>query len=121
MVEQDLGQATIVYDDPGEGTIEERVENEHVAYFQDHWIVRTGEDESGNDTVRRIPAQRVYYVERSVEEFEQEVETLRTRVESLADQVRSKVLGGGEDGNEEKVYHIEVEGGDGDDGGPSAS
>ena len=32
-LEKDLGAATIVYDDPDEGTVERSVPNEHVAYF----------------------------------------------------------------------------------------
>ena len=95
MVDTDLGEATIVYEDPDDGTTEKTIENEHVAYFQDHWIVKTGEHEQGHDVVRRIPAKRVYYVERSVEEFEHEVETLRDQVQSMADEIRSKLLGGG--------------------------
>ena len=86
MVEEDLGQATIVYDHPDEGTAEETVDNEHLAYVQDHWIVKTGENEAGHDTVRRIPAQRVYYVERDIEEFEREVRTVIDEVQSLADE-----------------------------------
>ena len=95
MVERDLGQATIVYENR-EGESEERtVQNEHVAYFQDHWIVRTGEHERGHDVVQRIPAQRVYHVERSVEQFEEEIKTLRDQVQSVAEDLRSKIMGGG--------------------------
>ncbi|WP_435333689.1 hypothetical protein [Haloarchaeobius sp. TZWWS8] len=98
MVDRDLGEAVIVYDDPDDGTVEKTVKNEHVAYFQDHWIVKTGEDE-GADLVRRIPVQRVHYVERSVEEFENEVSTLRDQVQSVADDLRSKFLGGDDRGD----------------------
>jgi hypothetical protein len=94
MVERDLGEATIVYEDPREGTVEWTRQNEHVAYFQDHWIVRVNEDESETDEVRRIPAQRVHYVERSVEEFEEEVSTLRDQVQSFAGDLQEKLLGG---------------------------
>ena len=80
-----------MYEDPGEGTVERTVENENVAYFQDHWIVKLDEDEAGNDIVRRIPHQQVYYVERSVEEFEDEVETLRDQVESFARNIQSSL------------------------------
>ena len=84
MTEAELGKATILYEDPNEGTVEETVDNEYVAYFQDHWIIKTGEHEDGKDIVRRIPATRVYYVERNVEEFEAEVKTLRDQVQSMA-------------------------------------
>ena len=94
MVEQDLGEATIVYEDADGETVEKTVQNEYVAYFQDHWMVKTGEDEQGRDLVRRIPTQRVYHVERTVEQFEQEVKTLRDQVQSVADDLRSKLLGG---------------------------
>lgn len=93
MTDADLGTATIVYEHPEDGTVEEEIENENVAYFQDHWILKRDEDESGNDLVRRIPAQRVYYVDRSVEEFEEEVKTVKDQVESLASDLRSKLPG----------------------------
>lgn len=84
-MEQGLGEATIVYDAPHEEEpAEMQVENEHVVYFQDHWLVKTGEDERGNDRVRRIPANRVYHVERSVEKFEEEAQTVLDRLQSLA-------------------------------------
>lgn len=117
MVEEDLGEATIVYEDPEEGTVEQTVENEHIAYFQDHWIIKTGEDE-GLDTIRRIPYQRVYYVERSVEEFQEEVKTLTDRVQSVADEVRSR-LGGGSSGSRDEPHTVEIgtSNGDEDNGG----
>ena len=93
MADPDLGTATIVYDDPDEGTVEHTVENERIAYFQDHWIVKLDEDDAGNDIVRRIPYERVYYVERSVERFEDEVKTLRNQVESFAEDIQSTLLG----------------------------
>ncbi len=85
MVEEDLGEATIVYEGP-DGTVERTVENEHVAYVQDHWIVKTGENEAGHDTVRRIPSERVYYVERDVEQFEREAATVFGELQSVADE-----------------------------------
>ena len=91
MTEADLGKATIAYEDTNGDTVEETVENEYVAYFQDHWMVKTGEAESGEDVVRRIPAQRVYYVERNVEKFEEEVMTLRNQVQSLASDISGEV------------------------------
>lgn len=111
MVEEDMGQATIVYEDPDDGTVEKTVDNEHIAYFQDHWIVKTGDSERDRDTVRRIPHQRVYYVERSVEEFEAEIKTLRNQVQSFADDLRSKLLGG-ESHDQSEVRHIDVESGE---------
>lgn len=113
MVERDLGQATIVYEDPEEGTVERTVQNEHIASFQEHWILRTGEDDEGHDVVRRIPYHRVYYVERSVDEFEEEVRTVRRQVQSFADDLREKFLGGGggTDRNQD-VHRIDVESGE---------
>ncbi|APW99277.1 hypothetical protein CHINAEXTREME_16515 [Halobiforma lacisalsi AJ5] len=96
-LERDLGEATIVYEDPDEGTVRKTVPNEHVAYFQDHWIIKTDEDEEGNDIVRRIPSKRVHYVERSVERFEEEVETLVDQVQSFASELRTKIPVGGDD------------------------
>ena len=128
MVEEDFGEATIAYEDPDEGTVERTVQNEHVAYFQDHWIIKTDESEDGRDTVRRIPAQRVYYVERSVEEFEEEVKTLKDQVQSFTDDLRSKLLGGGGGGSgsgtgsETEPYRIEVKDGEsGESGGSGES
>jgi hypothetical protein len=124
MVEEDLGEATIAYEDPDEGTVERTVQNEHVAYFQDHWILKTDESDAGRDTVRRIPTQRVYYVERSVEEFEQEVATLKDQVQSFTDDLRSKLLGGGgsgsETGEETEPYRIEVKSGESEESGESS-
>lgn len=45
-LEYELGQATTVYDDPGEGAVRKSVSNEHVAHFQDHWMVKVAEDEN---------------------------------------------------------------------------
>lgn len=116
-LETDLGRATIVYEDPNEGTTEKAVPNEHVAYFQDHWIVKMDEDEEGHDVVRRIPARRVHYVERSVEEFEREVRTLRDQVESFAADLRTKLpVGGGGGGGERDAHRIDVGSGGGDEG-----
>ncbi|WP_158058113.1 hypothetical protein [Halorussus halophilus] len=119
MVEEDLGEATIVYEDPDEGTVEKTVQNEHVAYFQDHWMVKTGEDEQGRDTVRRIPTTKVHYVERTVEEFQDEMKTFRDQVQSFTDDLRSKLLGehgshgrGSGEVEDEEVYRIDVESGE---------
>lgn len=108
-LERDLGQATIVYEDPDEDTVRKTVPNEHIAYFQDHWLVKTEEDDQGNDIVRRIPSRRVHYVERSVEEFEEEIKTLRDQVQTVATNLRSRILGGGEDDDESETHSIEVE------------
>ena len=112
-LERELGQATIVYDDPEE-TVEKTVPNEHIAYFQDHWMIKVEEDEEGNDIVRRIPSRRVYYVERSVEEFEKEVETLIDRVQSFASELQTKIPVGGDSATDEPVdpHRINVEEGE---------
>lgn len=99
-LERDIGQATIVYEDPEDGTVERTVENEQIVYFQDHWLLKAGEDDEGNDVVRRIPDHKVYYVERSVEEFEEEIKTIRNQVQSFADDIRGKLPIGGQDEEE---------------------
>ncbi|GAA0664206.1 hypothetical protein ACFQDG_06010 [Natronoarchaeum mannanilyticum] len=84
MPDPELGQATIVFDDP-DGDVESiEVDNEHIVYFQDHWQVKTGEDEEGNDVVRRIPRGKVHYVERSVEEFQD-------RIDALVDKAKNRL------------------------------
>lgn len=109
-LERDIGQATIVYEDPEEGPAELTVENEQIAYFQDHWTLKAGEDGEGNDVVRRIPEHKVYYVDRSVEEFEEEVRTIRNQVQSFAEDIRTKLpIGGRDEGDGERS-----EGEDGD-------
>ncbi|APX96195.1 hypothetical protein [Natronorubrum daqingense] len=117
-LERDLGEATIVYDEPDEGTVNKTVPNEHIAYFQDHWIIKTDEDEEGHDIVRRIPAQRVHYVERSVEQFEEEVQTVVDQVQSFAADLRTKIpVGGGNSGEQERPepHRISIDrDGDGD-------
>jgi len=106
----DNHDARIVYEDPVEGTVERDVENEHLAYFQDHWILKTGERD-GRDVIRRIPVDRVHYVERTVPEFADEVSTLKSRVESVADDLREKFRTGREETTDD-VTRIEVESGD---------
>lgn len=112
MANPELGEAVIVYEDPEEGTTERTVQNERIAYFQDHWILKFDEDDAGNDVVRRIPRENVHYVDRSVEKFEQEVQTLRNQVESFADDLRSTLFGderkSGESGESEPL-RIDVE------------
>lgn len=117
-LDRDVGEATIVYETPDGETNERTVPNEHVAYFQDHWIVKTGEDDEGRDLVRRIPAQRVYHVERTVEEFKEEVKTVRDQVQSFASELRTKIAGdGGESGGDDAVDPIDIDIGDDEDGG----
>ncbi|WP_458206595.1 hypothetical protein [Haladaptatus sp. NG-SE-30] len=74
MPDPDVGTATIVYDDPGEGTIERDIENEDVVYFDDHWLIKVGENDEGDDVVRRIPRERVHYVQRSIDELEKKLQ-----------------------------------------------
>ncbi len=87
----DLGRATITYEGPEGETVETKVDNEKIAYFQDHWIIETGESDEGYDRVRRIPSHRVYYVERDVDEFKEEVKSLRNQVQTFASEVKSKL------------------------------
>jgi hypothetical protein len=115
MTDEDLGQATIVYEDPNEGTVEKTVDNELLAYFQDHWILKTDE-EGDRDIVRRIPLHKVYYVERSVEEFEEEVATLRNQVESFAGNLRERLFGSEQGESSEESLSIDV----GDDSNSSS-
>ncbi|MFB6164308.1 MAG: hypothetical protein ABEJ31_04040 [Haloarculaceae archaeon] len=84
----ELGQATIVYEDPEEGTTSQTVKNEQVLYVRDHWVVQTGKDDQGNDLMLQIPRDRVHHVQRNVEHFEEEAKTVRHRVESIADDIR---------------------------------
>ena len=91
MSELELGQSTIVYDHPEEGTTEETVDNEQLVYARDHWMVRSGTDDEGNDLMKQIPKERVHYVERDVERFEDEAATVKSRVESMARDLRQKL------------------------------
>ena len=84
MVDPKLGRATIVYDKLDAGQVEITVDNEYIAYFDDHWLVKIGEDDDGNDVVRRIPRDRVEYVERSVEEFQ-------NKLDMMADEARERL------------------------------
>ena len=106
-LEEDLGQATIVYENPEGETVEKTVPNEHIAYFQDHWIIKT-EERGDHDIVRRIPSERVYYTERSVEEFEEEIQTIRNRIESFAGTLRDRLPVGDEDDESPDSHKIEV-------------
>lgn len=91
MEELELGQATIVYEDPDEGVIEETVDNEEIVYARDHWMVRTGTDDEDNDLMKQIPRDRVHRVDRTVQKFEEEAQTVRRRVESLASDLRERI------------------------------
>ena len=91
MEELELGTATIVYDDPDEGVVEETVQNEQIVYARDHWMVKTGTDDEGNDLMSQIPSHRVHRVDRTVERFEEEAGTVRRRVESIAQDLRQKL------------------------------
>jgi len=102
MEELELGQATIVYEDPDEGIVEETVDNEALVYAYDHWNVRSGTDEDGNDLMKQIPRDRVHRVDRNVEKFEEQAGTVRKRVESLASDLRERIPVGG-DGRRETM------------------
>jgi len=95
MDELQLGQATIVYEDPEEGVVAETVDNEEIVYARDHWMVRTGTDEADNDLMKQIPRDRVHRVDRTVETFEEEARTVRRRVESIASDLRERIPVGG--------------------------
>jgi len=98
MDDLELGQATIVYDDPDGGVAERTVDNESILYVRDHWHVRTGTDDDGNDLMIQIPKERVHRVDRTVETFEEQAGTVRRRVESLASDLRERIpVTGGED------------------------
>ncbi|KZN24081.1 hypothetical protein A4G99_06365 [Haladaptatus sp. R4] len=71
----DTGTATIVYDDPEGEVIEREAENDDIVYFDDHWLIKVGVNDEGDDMVRRVPRERVHYVERSIDELEKKVES----------------------------------------------
>jgi len=113
MSELDLGQATIVYEDPDEGRTAETLDNEQVVYARDHWMIKAGTDDEGNDVMRQLPRDRVHYVERSVEQFEEEASTVRHRIESLADDLRRKIpVSGPREPPTEKSERVTIETGD---------
>ncbi|WP_232700830.1 hypothetical protein [Halobacterium wangiae] len=86
----ELGQATIVYEDE-DGVVEETVDNEQLVYARDHWMIKSGTDDEGNDLMQQIPATRVYRVSRNVERFEEETQTMRHRVETFASDLRERL------------------------------
>ena len=79
----DVGTARLVYE-TADGVERLDVDNEHLAFVDDHWVVvqPDGDDEGG--TVTRIPRDRVYRVERSVDELE-------SRARELLDKATSKL------------------------------
>jgi hypothetical protein len=91
MEQLELGEATIVYEDPEEGRTEMTVDNEELVYAKDHWMLPVDTDEAGNDLMRHVPRDHVYHVDRSVEEFEEEVATVRNRVESIAKDLQDRL------------------------------
>jgi hypothetical protein len=117
MNELELGQATIIYDDPESGTVTETVDNEDLVYVRDHWMVKTGTDEDGNDLMHQIPRDRVHHVTRNAEAFEEQIQTVRHRVESIASDLRERLpvdIGeggrrGGEPPSESTTVQIETE------------
>lgn len=85
----ELGKATIVYETATGDLERATVDNDHIAYFQGHWLFAYGTDSDGNDVVRRVPRERVRLVERSVEEiearFETAVDEAKGKLENLVD------------------------------------
>jgi len=91
MEQLELGEATIVYEDPDEGRTEMTVDNEELIYAKDHWMLPVDTDEEGNDLMRHLPRDHVYHVDRNVEEFEEEVATVKHRVESIARDLQDRL------------------------------
>ncbi|NUB93126.1 hypothetical protein HT576_19145 [Haloterrigena sp. SYSU A121-1] len=85
----ELGKASIVYETATGDLERATVDNDRIAYFQDHWLFAYGNDEDGNSVVRRVPKERVRYVERSVEEieetFESGIEKAKGKLEEIRD------------------------------------
>lgn len=87
--DRELGTATIVYE-PADGDAEKvTVDNDRIAYFQGHWLFAYGTDDAGNDVVRRVPRERVRYVERSVEEVEETFETAVDKAKDTLEELRN--------------------------------
>jgi len=92
MVEQlELGEATIVYEDEDGEVVKETLDNEEIVYARDHWMLRQGTDDRDNDLMKQIPRDRVYRVERNVQAFEEEAQTMKRRIESIASDIRRKI------------------------------
>ena len=88
MTDAELGTATIVYETPDGELDEVTVDNEHIAFFQQHWLFAYDIDDEGNDIVRRVPHGRVHYVERSVEELESTFETTVDKAKDKLEDIR---------------------------------
>jgi len=58
MDELEFGKATIVYEDQDGDIVEETVDNEMVVYARDHWMLKSGTDDEGNDLMSQIPRDR---------------------------------------------------------------
>ena len=86
--DRELGTATIVYETAADEIERVTVDNEHIAYFQDHWLFAYGTDDDGNDVVRRVPHNRVHYVERSVEELEESFESGLEKAKGKLEEIR---------------------------------
>jgi hypothetical protein len=84
----ELGTATITYETETGELEAATVENDHIAYFQDHWLFAYGTDDDGNDIVRRVPTERVYHVERSVEELESTFDTAVDKAKDTIEELR---------------------------------
>ena len=85
----EVGKATIVYETATDDLERATVDNDHIAYFQGHWLFAYGTNEEGDDVVRRVPKERVRYVERTVEEieetFESGIEKAKGKLEEIRD------------------------------------
>ncbi|MWG34504.1 hypothetical protein [Halomarina oriensis] len=79
----DVGTARVVYETP-DGVERVEVDNEHVAFVDEHWVVVEPSGEADEGTVTRIPRDRVYRVERSTEE-------VTSRARDLLDEATSKL------------------------------
>lgn len=88
MTAAELGTARIVFETPEGETESVTVDNEHIAFFQEHWLFAYDVDDEGNDIVRRVPHQRVYYVERSVERLEEQFDTAVDKAKDKIDEIR---------------------------------
>jgi hypothetical protein len=91
MDELELGTATILYEDQDGDIVEKTVDNEQLVYARDHWMLKSGTDDEGNDLMSQIPRDRVVRVDRNVQQFEDQAQTVRHRVESFADDLREKL------------------------------
>ena len=91
MDQLELGKATIIYEDKDGEMVEETVDNEQLVYAREHWMLKSGTDDEGNDLMSQIPRSRVVRVDRNVQQFEDQAQTVRHRVESFADDLREKL------------------------------